>query len=56
MLDTASVWRLASRHRPGEPRTVPVWRRRRLEAGWNGKPRHRLRQPLKADGRIHCEL
>src|SRR5271165_22705 len=39
--------------RPGEPGTVPVWRRRRLESGRNGRPRHRLRHPLQADARIH---
>ena len=39
--------------RPGQPGTLPVRRRRRLEPGRDGKPRHRLRQPLQADARIH---
>src|SRR5271169_2118630 len=38
--------------RPGEARTVLVRRRRRLEPGRNGRPRHRLCDPLQAGARI----
>src|ERR1700751_2843704 len=36
----------------GEPGTGPVWGRRRLEPGRNGRPRHRLCDPLQAGARI----
>src|ERR1700757_4794384 len=38
--------------RPDEPGTVPVWRRRRLEPGRNGRPRDRLRDPFQGAARI----
>src|SRR5215468_9600177 len=39
-------------NRPGEPGTVPVWSRGWLEPGRNGRPRHRLCDPLQAGARI----
>src|SRR5215510_15039319 len=35
-----------------KPGSLPVWHRRRLEPGRNGRPRHRLRDPLQAGARI----
>src|SRR6266481_414580 len=38
--------------RPGEPGTVPVRSRGWVEPGRNGRPRHRLCDPLQASARI----
>ena len=46
--DAIQTAKLVAIDRPGEPGTVPVRRRRRLEPGRNGRPRHRLCDPLQA--------